>query len=167
MSFEGPDLSEIWQASRQRYYREACQIVERCGHFYVESRDFVRSGVKMYKRITAYIIRVGAGLLKNIDQSATYYIYHALAHLDTEFMQIPIHLHVATSALQHPFISPASWWQYTAALHDHGDCLHTHQVMTTSKPANISHSVRACVGNWLLQYPFPPQHNPCHIDIIE
>ena len=74
MSFERPDLSEIWQASRQRYYREACQIVERCGHFYVESRDFVRSGVKMYKRITAYIIKVGAGLLKK-HWSMSYILY--------------------------------------------------------------------------------------------
>ena len=63
-------------------------------------------------------------------------------------------VHIATSA-HHPFISPASWWQYTAALRDHGDCLHTHHVMTTSKPANISHPVRAHVGNWLLQLPCP------------
>ena len=64
-----------------------------------------------------------------------------------------LNAHIIKYMNHHPVISSASWWQYTAVLCDHGDCLHTHHVMTTSKPAIISQPVRADVGNWLLELP--------------
>ena len=62
-----------------------------------------------------------------------------------------IHVHITTYVHHRPSIPVASWWQYTTTLRDHGDWLHTHHVMNTSKPDNISHPLSVHAGNGLPQ----------------
>ena len=52
-------------------------------------------------------------------------------HGKNELLLEMLNAHIIKYINHHRFISSASRSQYTAALRDHGDCLHTHHVMTT------------------------------------